>query len=168
MCSRPYELVRCPARSPPPIAALPSMSLFPKAPFDLSVCPSMSHAARWAPFASGRRARKAIQSSPSCFRIACASVFLILLCRGTGTTRAPVHRIDVKIVIRAVAFQVATTFSKTSHELMRSSPHSLPLPSRLCRLCRSPRSLHSRASQRDRHFMSFSGDKRALCGIAND
>src|ERR1700719_856911 len=36
------KLVGFPARSPLPIAALPSMSLFPKAPFDLSVCPSMS------------------------------------------------------------------------------------------------------------------------------
>src|SRR5438128_6099075 len=36
------KLVRFPARSPLPIAALPSMSLFPEAPFDLSVCPSMS------------------------------------------------------------------------------------------------------------------------------
>jgi hypothetical protein len=36
------KLVRFPSRSPLPIAALPSMSLFPKAPFDLSVCPSMS------------------------------------------------------------------------------------------------------------------------------
>jgi hypothetical protein len=36
------KLVRFPARSPLPIAALPSMSLFPKAPFDLPVCPSMS------------------------------------------------------------------------------------------------------------------------------
>jgi hypothetical protein len=36
------KLVRFPARSRLPIAALPSVSLFPKAPFDLSVCPSMS------------------------------------------------------------------------------------------------------------------------------
>jgi hypothetical protein len=36
------KLVRFPARSPLPIAALPSMSLFPKAPFVLRVCPSMS------------------------------------------------------------------------------------------------------------------------------
>ncbi len=36
------KLVRFPARSLLPIAALPSMSLFPKAPFDFSVCPSMS------------------------------------------------------------------------------------------------------------------------------
>src|SRR5438045_3140444 len=36
------KLVHFPARSPLPTAALPSMSLFPKAPFDLSVCPSMS------------------------------------------------------------------------------------------------------------------------------
>jgi len=33
------KLVRFPARSPLPIAALPSMSLFPKAPFALSGCP---------------------------------------------------------------------------------------------------------------------------------
>jgi hypothetical protein len=38
------KLVRFPARSPLSIAALPSTSLFPKAPFDLSVCPSMSSA----------------------------------------------------------------------------------------------------------------------------
>jgi len=36
------KLVRFPAYSPLPVAALPSMSLFPKAPFDLVVCPSMS------------------------------------------------------------------------------------------------------------------------------
>jgi hypothetical protein len=36
------KLVRVPALSLLPIAALPSMSLSPKAPFDLSACPSVS------------------------------------------------------------------------------------------------------------------------------
>src|SRR6266496_5351981 len=57
---------------------------------------------------------------------------------------SPVHWIRVKIVICTVAFEVAAAFSEAPHQLIRSSPNSLPLPSRLCRLCRSPRSLHSR------------------------
>src|SRR5262249_15793522 len=36
------KLVRCPRSLAATLTAVPSMSLFPKAPFDLSVCPSMS------------------------------------------------------------------------------------------------------------------------------
>src|SRR6476659_6476204 len=38
----PLKLARCPHSLAASLAALPSMSLFLKAPFDLSVCPSMS------------------------------------------------------------------------------------------------------------------------------
>src|SRR6266550_454207 len=42
MCSRPFETRSFPNSLAATLAVLPSMSLFPKAPFDLSVCPSMS------------------------------------------------------------------------------------------------------------------------------
>jgi len=53
------KLVHFPAHSPLPIAALPSMSLSPKAPFDLSACPSMSLASL------GLHSRAGVQR-PSC------------------------------------------------------------------------------------------------------
>jgi len=46
MCARPFETRSLPSSLAATIAALPSMSFFPKAPFDLSVCPSMSRATR--------------------------------------------------------------------------------------------------------------------------
>src|SRR5438105_1877696 len=46
MCSRPFETRSFPNSLAASLAVLPSMSLFPKAPFDLSVFPSMSRAAR--------------------------------------------------------------------------------------------------------------------------
>src|SRR5205823_11500767 len=46
MCSRPFETRSLPSSLAATVAALPSMSLFPKAPFDLSICPSMSLASR--------------------------------------------------------------------------------------------------------------------------
>ena len=45
------KLVRVPALSPLPLAALPSMSVFPNAPFDLSVLPSYVAGVPAAPFA---------------------------------------------------------------------------------------------------------------------
>src|SRR6266550_999498 len=46
MCSRPFETRSRHRFLAATLATLPSMSLFPKAPFDLSVCPSMSLASR--------------------------------------------------------------------------------------------------------------------------
>ena len=60
------KLVRFPARSPLPIAALPSMSLFPKAPFDLSVWAIYVARIPAAPFArSPRRPLPSISLIPS-------------------------------------------------------------------------------------------------------
>jgi len=56
------KLVRFPARSPLPFAALPSMSLFPKAPFNASVS-RLSPARPVAPFARCLKQRKSTKEN---------------------------------------------------------------------------------------------------------
>jgi hypothetical protein len=81
---------------------------------------------------------------------------------------ASVHGVDVKIVICAMAFQIATTFSKSSQELIRSSANSLPLPRGCPVYVACPSRSILGASQRDSNLVFFFGRKCTFARVFDD